>query len=59
MIETIAKGRLTEFQEAGIGRRAVIDHDGFRAVLSLFDNGKRKTWVLTGFEEWPEGIGGP
>jgi len=59
VVETLAKGRLAELKGERAGRRAVIRYDDFQAVLSLFDDGKRKTWVLTGYEEWPAGKSGP
>jgi len=59
VVETIAKGRLFEIGGPPPARRAAIVRNGFRAVLSLYDDGRSKTWVLTGFEEWPAGKSGP
>jgi hypothetical protein len=54
MVDVIARGRLVKMQEAPLGSRALIEHDGHTAVLSLYKEGNRQTWLLTGWENTKE-----
>lgn len=48
--QVLARGKLQEFQDKGTRRRAILDLGGDRAVLRLFRDNQRETWVLTGFK---------
>ncbi|MEO3429716.1 hypothetical protein AAFN88_12700 [Pelagibius sp. CAU 1746] len=52
VIETITKGTHRVLR-SGPNERMVIEYNGTRVVLALFDKveGKRKSWLLTGFEK--------
>lgn len=54
MVNVIAKGKVTQIQEAPLGSRALIEHDGHTAVLSLYKEGNRHTWLVTGWENTKE-----
>ena len=46
MLEAVANGKIVRFVK---GNKTVhLDKDGYRAVLSLEEHGKKKTWLLTG-----------
>ncbi len=48
VLEAVANGEITRFVN---GNKTVhIDKDGYRAVLSLEEHGKKKTWLLTGYD---------
>ncbi len=48
VLEAVANGKITRFVE---GNKTVhLDKDGYRAVLSLEEHGKKKTWLLTGYD---------
>ena len=48
VLEAVANGEIERFVQ---GNKTVHIHkDGYRAVLSLEENGKKKTWLLTGFD---------
>lgn len=48
VLEAVANGKITHFAE---GNKTVhIDKDGYRAILALEYHGKKKTWLLTGFD---------
>ncbi len=49
--EIIARGSLDRFYGPSNARRADITFRGKRVTLSLFRNGERENWVLTGFDE--------
>lgn len=52
VLEAVANGKITRFVE---GNKTVhIDKDGYRAVLSLEEHGKKKTWLLTGYDIWED-----
>lgn len=52
VLEAVANGKITRFVE---GNKTVhIEKDGYRAVLSLEEHGKKKTWLLTGFDIWED-----
>ena len=58
MPEVIAHGEVTAIQGEGTsGERVRIVHDGHTAVLSLYQNGSRKTWLLSGWENEGGGAG--
>lgn len=47
VLEAVANGEIDRFVP---GKRTVhVRRDGYEAVLSLEENGKKKTWLLTGF----------
>ena len=51
MPEVIAKGLVTAVQGYGTnGERVRITHEGMTAVLSLYRQGEKQTWLLTGWE---------
>ncbi len=53
VLEAVANGKITRFVD---GNKTVhIDKDGYRAVLSLQEHGKQKTWLLTGYDIVGEG----
>lgn len=47
----IAKGTITKKQTAPKGDRVSISHDEKTVVLSLYKDGERKTWVVSGWDE--------
>lgn len=48
MLEAVANGEIDRFVP---GKQTVhIRKDGYEAVLSLEENGRKKTWLLTGFD---------
>lgn len=54
MVDVIAKGEVSGIQEATNGSRALISYDGHTAVLSLYKEGNRHTWLLTGWKDKKE-----
>lgn len=54
MVEVIGKGELDKIDSADKGSRAYLKHDGHTAVMSLYRNGERQTWLLTGWEDYKE-----
>ncbi|MEG9884921.1 MAG: hypothetical protein V6Z86_10040 [Hyphomicrobiales bacterium] len=48
----LSEGKLSLFKGPTSGRRATITYGNYRADLSLFRDGKRETWLLTGFKKW-------
>ena len=50
MVEVIANGDVAKTQEAPKGSRAIIEHDGHTAVLSLYKDEDLQTWLLTGWK---------
>ena len=50
MPEVLAYGKITRRQNEGtIGERVFIGYDSYTAILSLFEDDNRKTWLLTGW----------
>jgi hypothetical protein len=49
---TLAYGRLHRMRGQAEGRRAEILHEDNLVSLSLFRDGKRETWVITGYEKY-------
>ncbi|MGE9986207.1 anti-CBASS protein Acb1 family protein [Desulfovibrio sp. SGI.169] len=48
VLEAVANGKIVRFVK---GNKTVhLDKDGYRAVLSLEEHGKKKTWLLTGYD---------
>lgn len=54
MVEVIAKGELDKVDSVDKGSRAYLKHDGHTAVMSLYRDGERQTWLLTGWEDYKE-----
>ena len=54
MVEVIGKGELDKIDSADKGSRAYLKYDGHTAVMSLYRNGERQTWLLTGWEDYKE-----
>ena len=56
MVEVIAKGKVDRRYGAEVpgGERANIVYDGHTAALSLYKDGDRKTWLLTGWKDYEE-----
>lgn len=56
MVEVIAKGEVDRRYGAEVpgGERANIIYDGHTAALSLYKDGDRKTWLLTGWKDYEE-----
>ena len=54
MVEVIAKWELDKIDSVDKGSRAYLKHDGHTAVMSLYRDGKRQTWLLTGWEDYKE-----
>ena len=56
MVEVIAKGEVDRRYGAEVpgGERANIVYDGHTAALSLYKDGDRKTWLLTGWKDYEE-----
>ena len=54
MVEVIAKGKLDKVDSVDKGSRAYLKHDGHTAVMSLYRDGERQTWLLTGWEDYKE-----
>ncbi len=54
VIEAIAQGTATDARGSG-GKRKVIEHDGFFAIIELIKGkkGQEPAWVLTGYETDP------
>lgn len=50
MAEVIAKGDITRRYGPANGERANIEYDGHTAVMSLYKQGNRETWLLTGWK---------
>lgn len=49
VLRAVAVGTIERHSDAK--KTVLLAHEGGRAVLSLDENGKRKTWLLTGWEE--------
>lgn len=49
--KTIALGKVSGKQEASNGDRVLISNGSKTVVLSLFKDGNRKTWLVTGWDE--------
>lgn len=48
VLEAVANGKIARFIN---GNKTVhLEKDGYRAVLSLEEHGKKKTWLLTGYD---------
>jgi hypothetical protein len=58
--EVLAKGELVKRYNEGIvdGDRADILYDGYEAHLALYKDGKRMTWIITGYKKEPPGATG-
>ena len=56
VIETIAKGTPVERVGYGSDKRLVLHYRGHEAVLSLYREEGRETWLLTGFKTGPTDI---
>ena len=56
VLDAVADGELTKYVA---GNKTVhLVKDGFEAILSLDENGKKKTWLLTGWEiDKPDAVG--
>ena len=52
MVEVIAKGEAVNLRGNPGSERIDIVHDGYTAVLSLYNDGQRQTWLLTGWEDY-------
>ena len=52
MVEVIAKGEAINRRGPAGGERVDITHDGYTAVLSLYKDGERQTWLLSGWEDY-------
>lgn len=46
----IARGDITNRQTAPLGDRVTIEYNDRAVVLSLYENGNRKTWLVTGWD---------
>ncbi|WP_211236373.1 SNF2-related protein [Desulfovibrio inopinatus] len=58
MPEVIAHGLVTKIQNEGTaGERIRIEYDGHTAVLSLYQDGEKKAWLLTGWKNEDGGLG--
>ena len=55
MVEVIAKGEAVNRRGPAGGERVDITHDGYTAVLSLYKDGERQTWLLSGWEDYKKG----
>ena len=55
MVEVIAKGEAINRRGPAGGERVDITHDGYTAVLSLYKDGERQTWLLSGWEDYKKG----
>lgn len=49
--EVIAKGKITERQTASNGDRVLVKYGDITTVLSLYKDGNRQTWVVTGWDD--------
>lgn len=49
--EVIAKGKITERQTALNGDRVLVKYGDITTVLSLYKDGNRQTWVVTGWDD--------
>lgn len=61
IVEVIAKGELVKESGPEGGNRVDINYDGHTAILSLYKEGNRETWLLTGwkdYEKTPGELGG-
>ena len=54
MVEVIAKGELDKLDSIDKGSRAYLKYDRHTAVMSLYRDGERRTWLLTGWEDYKE-----
>lgn len=53
VLETVANGEIDRFVPGHM--RVHLKRNGYVAILSLVENGGRKTWLLTGFKEFSQG----
>jgi len=58
MPEVIVYGEVGKPYGPPGGERINVSHDGHTAVLSLFKHGDRETWLLTGWNDLPDGSRG-
>ena len=60
MVDVIARGTITRRygQNVPNGERVDINHDGHTAILSLYRDGNKFTWLLTGFKDEIPGASG-
>ena len=49
---SVVNGQIKEYHKQG--QRLILEHDGYKAILSLNDNGKKKVWLLTGYKIDPD-----
>lgn len=49
--EVIAKGKIAERQTAPNGDRVLVKYGDITTVLSLYKDGNRQTWVVTGWDD--------
>ena len=57
MVEVIALGDIGEPYGPQGGTRRNITYDGHTAVLSLWKDGEKETWLLTGWDNYPAFVG--
>lgn len=48
VLQTVVRGEVRRFVKEN--KRVFLQHDGYEAVLSLDDGGKKKTWLLSGYD---------
>lgn len=48
VLEAVANGKVKRFSRGN--KTVAIQKDGYEAILSLEEHGKRKTWLLTGYD---------
>lgn len=48
VLDTVVDGKITDFTEKN--KTIHLIKDGYEAILSLDEHGKKKTWLLTGFD---------
>ena len=51
-IETIVNGKKNREYGNKPGTRVELEHNGNVAILSLYRNNDKETWLLTGFKKW-------
>ena len=52
IVNAVVNGQIKEYHKQG--QRLILEHDGYKAILSLNDNGKKKVWLLTGYKIDPD-----
>ena len=59
MVDVIAQGNITRKygQNVPNGERVDISHDGHTAVLSLYKDGNKLTWLLSGWKDYDKSSG--